>query len=193
MTKIPVRAGISPPPFLINVLGAKTSIQKSLSLSPLYPNSRLMVVGTTQQIPHLLIRLAPPFSSWSETKKKVILNTHLSREETSCRHPCFFPSPPPLPPTPQKDYSRTSIHILYVPNQQRTLNKLPPELRRRNFVKKHRLNIANRRPNVQNCVRNVYLFRLSFHFACHRWWLGSQLSPHNFNTLWQTAQPTHGT
>ncbi len=27
-------------------------------------------------------------------------------------------------------------------------------------------------PNVQKLVRYVYIFRLSFHFACHRWWLG---------------------
>ncbi len=28
-------------------------------------------------------------------------------------------------------------------------------------------------PNVQKPVCNVYVFQLSFHFACHRWWLGA--------------------
>ena len=28
-------------------------------------------------------------------------------------------------------------------------------------------------PNGRKRVCNVYIFRLSFHFACHRWWLGS--------------------
>ncbi len=27
-------------------------------------------------------------------------------------------------------------------------------------------------PNMQRRVCNVYMFRLSFHFAYHRWWLG---------------------
>ncbi len=59
------------------------------------------------------------------------------------------------------------------PNQQRTLHKLPPELRRRNFVSKHRLSIQKRCQMRKKCVRNVYIFRLSSHFARHRWWLGS--------------------
>ena len=36
------------------------------------------------------------------------------------------------------------------PDQQRTLDKLPGELRRRNFVTKHRRSIANRRQDVPN-------------------------------------------
>ncbi len=59
-----------------------------------------------------------------------------------------------------------------LPNQQRTLNKLPTELRCRNFVTKHRLEHTNRYQNVQRLVCNVYMFRLSFHFAFHRWRLG---------------------
>ena len=42
------------------------------------------------------------------------------------------------------------------PNQQRTLDKLPPELRRRSFVDKHRLSMRIGRPSVQKaCVRRV--------------------------------------
>ncbi len=61
---------------------------------------------------------------------------------------------------------------LLLPNQQRTLNKLPSELRCRNFVNKHRLNIqiAAKR---QKRVCNVYVFQLSFHSAYHHWWLGA--------------------
>ncbi len=41
------------------------------------------------------------------------------------------------------------------------------------FVNKHRLSIQNRGQNVLRRVCNAYVFRLSFHFACHRCWLGS--------------------
>ena len=60
------------------------------------------------------------------------------------------------------------------PSQQQTLNKLPTELRGRNFVSKHRLSMQSRRRTCKKKtrVRNVCVFRLSFHFACHRWWLG---------------------
>ncbi len=30
-------------------------------------------------------------------------------------------------------------------------------------------------PNVQKRVCSVYLFQLSFHFACHRWWLAGRI------------------
>ena len=56
------------------------------------------------------------------------------------------------------------------PNQQRTLNKLPTELRRRSFVAKHQLSMQIGTKRAKMC--NVYMFRLSFHFAYHRWWLG---------------------
>ena len=58
----------------------------------------------------------------------------------------------------------TFFCVCAVPNQQRTLNKLPPELRCRNFVTKHRLSMQIGTKGVWN----VYMF----HFACHRWWLG---------------------
>ncbi len=53
------------------------------------------------------------------------------------------------------------------PNQQQTLNKLPPELRCRNFVsKRRRLSVANRHPSVpKKCVRNSHMFRPSFPFC----------------------------
>ncbi len=53
--------------------------------------------------------------------------------------------------------------------------KYPTDLRRRNFANKHRLSIQKSAPNVQKCACNVYMFRLSFHFACHCWWLGRGL------------------
>ncbi len=36
----------------------------------------------------------------------------------------------------------------------------------------HRRSMRNRRQNVQKRVCNVYVFQRSFHFACHRCWLG---------------------
>ncbi len=41
------------------------------------------------------------------------------------------------------------------PNQQRTLKKLPPELRRRNFDTKRRLSITSRCRTCEKCVCNV--------------------------------------
>ncbi len=56
------------------------------------------------------------------------------------------------------------LWFFYLPNRQRTLNKLPTELRLKNFVNKHRLSIQNRRQTCKNRLCNVYMFRLSFHF-----------------------------
>ncbi len=64
-----------------------------------------------------------------------------------------------------------TTHI-HAPNQQRTLNKLPTELRCRNFLISTDWE-CKLMPNVQKHVRNVYIFQLSFHFTCHRWWLGT--------------------
>ena len=61
------------------------------------------------------------------------------------------------------------VSQMEVPNQQRTLNELPTELRYRNFVTKH----TNRRQTCKKFVCNVHVLQLNFHFACHRWWLGS--------------------
>ncbi len=48
---------------------------------------------------------------------------------------------------------------LEVPNQQRSLNKLPPELRHINFVDKHQTEHANQHQNVQKkCACNAYMF-----------------------------------
>ena len=44
------------------------------------------------------------------------------------------------------------------PNQQRTLNKLPPELRRRNFVAKHRLSMQVGAQTCEKRVCDVYVF-----------------------------------
>ncbi len=44
------------------------------------------------------------------------------------------------------------------PNQQRTLNKLPTELRRRNFVNKHRLSVRIDAKTCKKRVRNTYTY-----------------------------------
>ncbi len=54
-----------------------------------------------------------------------------------------------------------------IPNRQRTLNKLPSELRCRNFCYQAPTEHASRCQTCEKCVRNAYVFRLSFHFACH--------------------------
>ncbi len=64
-----------------------------------------------------------------------------------------------------------------LPNQQRTLHKLPPELRRTNFVTKHRLSMQIAAQTCKKRVPNVYTCSdLSSHFAYRRWWLGARLS-----------------
>ena len=62
-----------------------------------------------------------------------------------------------------------------LPNQQRTLSKLPiTVVRCRNFIIKHRLS------SVQICAKRAKMsvrwtiFRLSFHFSYQRWWLGGR-------------------
>ncbi len=44
-----------------------------------------------------------------------------------------------------------------MPNQQRTLNKLPPELRCRNLVNKHRLSIQVGAERAKTCMQRVYI------------------------------------
>ncbi len=51
------------------------------------------------------------------------------------------------------------------PNQQRTLNKLPTELRRRNFVNKHRPSMQIGANHARTCMHCVIYFELSFRFA----------------------------
>ncbi len=45
-----------------------------------------------------------------------------------------------------------------------------------NFVTKHRLSIQIGAKTCKKRVCNVCIFRLSFHFACHRWWLECSFS-----------------
>ncbi len=59
-----------------------------------------------------------------------------------------------------------------LPNQRRTRNQLPTELRCRNFVDKRRLSIQVMQ-NVQKC--KVYNSKWASIFAYHRWWLGGRL------------------
>ncbi len=47
--------------------------------------------------------------------------------------------------------------LLQVPNQQRTHNKLPTELRCRNFVNKHRLSIRSGAKQAKTCVQRVHI------------------------------------
>ena len=61
-----------------------------------------------------------------------------------------------------------------LPNQQRTVNKLPPELQCRKFVNNHRLSIQIGAKRAKTCMQ-WYIFQLSFPFAYHRWWLGTKL------------------
>ncbi len=70
---------------------------------------------------------------------------------------------------------KTSFGLIYcTPNQQRTVDRLPPEFRCRNFVNEHRPSMQVGRQSVRRTrTCNVHAFRLSFHFACHRWRLGS--------------------
>ncbi len=83
---------------------------------------------------------------------------------------------------------------ILLPDQQRNLNKLPTELRCRNFVNKHRLIIQIGAKRATTGVCNVYVFRLSFHFACHHWWLGGiiqgQTSPAACPPIVRTAAAT---
>ena len=44
-----------------------------------------------------------------------------------------------------------------------------------NFVNNHRLSKQNWHQTCKKRVCNVYRFQLSFHFACHRWWLGGSV------------------
>ena len=77
-------------------------------------------------------------------------------------------------PQRRKEHARHAARCTFttddahMPNQQRTPNKLPTELRCRNFVNKHRL-------SLQMCTYALCIYiQLSFHFAYHRWWLGAR-------------------
>ena len=65
-----------------------------------------------------------------------------------------------------------NIFLSLSPNQQRTLNKLPTDLRCRNCVNKASTQHTNLRQTCKNRVCNVYIFQLSFRFAYYGWWLG---------------------
>ncbi len=61
-------------------------------------------------------------------------------------------------------FSHTRAHT---PNQQRTFNKLLTELRRRNFVNKHRRSIKIGAQRAKKRACNVYVLQLSFCVAYH--------------------------
>ena len=46
------------------------------------------------------------------------------------------------------------------------------------FASKHRLSVQTDVKNVQKRASNVRIFRLSFHFAYHLWWLGRLSTKH---------------
>ena len=60
-----------------------------------------------------------------------------------------------------------------IPYQQRTLNRLPTELWRKNFVTKAPTEHAARRQACKNVYPTCACSSPSFRFACHRWWLGT--------------------
>ncbi len=69
-----------------------------------------------------------------------------------------------------------NCQLWLLPTNNVLLNKLPPELRGRNLVSKHRVSIRIGAQTCEKHVCNVYIFRLSFHFAYQRWWLGRFVS-----------------
>ena len=76
------------------------------------------------------------------------------------------------PPLCEHRHHPPEDHLL--PNQQRTLNKLPTELRRENFVTKCRLSKQiGTKMCKKVCATCTCSDRASF-FACHRWWLGQK-------------------
>ena len=77
-----------------------------------------------------------------------------------------------------------ALLILHLPNQQRTLNKLPTEVRCRSTDWAYK--------SVQRCknVHATFTCQLRFHFACRRWWLGSSFLPHTNSFLF--FQNSHG-
>ncbi len=79
--------------------------------------------------------------------------------------------------------TRQTNRDLCLPNQERTLNKLSTELRCRNFVAEHRLSMQVGAQTCKNVACDVYVFQLSFRFACHRWWLGKNCIAHSFHAL----------
>ena len=74
----------------------------------------------------------------------------------------------------QPCYHITHLLLLLLADQQRTFNKLLPELRCRNFVNKHRLSIQIDAKHAKTCMQCVYgIFQLSFYFVYHHWRLGT--------------------
>ncbi len=99
---------------------------------------------------------------------------HVDRVNTTIATMVGRPSCPTSDQTLNKlpTLSRESV----LPNQQCTLiNKLRTELPMQKFLlANHRLSMQIGAKPAKTCVQLVYIlvFRLSFYFACHRWWLG---------------------
>ena len=79
--------------------------------------------------------------------------------------------------TPQPHFSpvfmATLVGTMYYPTNNALLISFRVSSDAEIFVNKHRLSMQIIAPNVQKRACNVYIFRLSFHLAYHRWWLGS--------------------
>ena len=85
------------------------------------------------------------------------------------------PSPKCSQPWDKERGGTQRSSVTSAPNRQRTLNRLPPELRCRNLVTKHRVSTQVAAPNMRKRACDLHVFRLSFHFAHHRCWLGLPL------------------
>ncbi len=79
------------------------------------------------------------------------------REEKDVGLGCKSVKPQPKPLFPHPELHSGALQYLF-PNQQRTLSKLLTELRRRNFVNKHRLSIQIGAKRAKKRVCNAYVF-----------------------------------
>ena len=176
---------------------------RTLTLAtPPPPPSPLPLFQNTKKIYHS--NRGREFLSFRRSSRvQKLLLTMMGVQQLSPSLPHYPPRPLPLllasghnffPPNtafPVSSYSQTRLILVTfhtnntslidfrlmspLPNQQRTLNKLPTELQCRTFVNKHRLSLQIW---CQTCKRMCLhamcstILQLNFHFAYHRWWLG---------------------
>ena len=106
----------------------------------------------------------------------------------------FHPLPSPSTNTNTSPSSIPDRRRLHEPNQRRDLDKLPTELRRRNFDYKCRPAHANRCGTCRNAHATCTCSDRAANFARHRWWLGMHTPTHTHNTsLTQFSQCTRFT
>ncbi len=127
----------------------------------------------TKHLPVVVIMQDMLMASNFDLKKKTNKSTcgnwrHWKFYYTYPSSPSWVHTHPPTHPPEQ------SVSRLPQLNQQRALNKPPTELRCENYVDKHRPIMRSGAKTCKKHVRNVYVFRLSFHFACHRLLVGKE-------------------